>query len=123
MLSSTTLTFSRANHNSHQRDQVRQKKLGKALEWDQDKPALDEDGNLLFGFTLISPDALPAGQRYYANYNRRGRGNNLEGRGKGRYTRGRHHGSFASKQIQQVPPPSADDQTHWPTLPSVKSDQ
>ena len=29
---------------SLQREEARQKKLGKSLEWDQDKPTLDEDG-------------------------------------------------------------------------------
>ena len=30
---------------SLQREEARQKKLGKALEWDQDKPPVDEDGS------------------------------------------------------------------------------
>jgi hypothetical protein len=29
---------------SSQRDEARQKKLGRVLEWDQDKPTLEEDG-------------------------------------------------------------------------------
>jgi hypothetical protein len=33
---------------SRQRDEVRQRKLGKTLEWDQDKPTLDEDGQDFF---------------------------------------------------------------------------
>jgi len=43
MLSSES-SFSHLANRSLQRDEVRQKKLGKALEWDQDKPTLDEDG-------------------------------------------------------------------------------
>jgi len=35
---------SNLRYNSKQREETRQRKLGKSLEWDQDKPTLDEDG-------------------------------------------------------------------------------
>lgn len=41
---SSESSFQHLTNFSLQRDEVRQKKLGKALEWDQDKPALDDDG-------------------------------------------------------------------------------
>jgi hypothetical protein len=106
--------------NSTQRDEARQRKLGKALEWDQDKPTLESDGNyhaLRVNFT----DALPNDDRYYNNYNRRGQGGNFEdgrrGRGRGRYGR---RGDFqpANRQTQPPPPPT-DETDSWPALPAV----
>ena len=107
---------------SHQRDEVRQKKLGKTLEWDQDKPTLDEDGQDFFDL-VNCVDALPAEQRYYNNDTRRGRGNyEGRGRGRGRYggTRGRGGSSYGESADQQTPP-STDDQNLWPTLPPATS--
>ncbi len=44
MLSSLTFNWVVLILYSRQRDEVRQNKMGKVLEWDQDKPTLDADG-------------------------------------------------------------------------------
>ena len=111
---------------SLERDEVRQKKLGRTLEWDQDKPTLDADGSCSPRIELIT-DALPRNQRYYVNYSRRGRGNNFEGRGRvGRFRpgtpRGHDRGSYADRQNQQHPS-SIDDQAYWPALPTTRDDE
>jgi len=97
-----------------QRDEVRQKKLGKALEWDQDKPTLDED------------DALPTGQRFYHNYSRHGRDSNIDGGrrgGRDRYggSRGRGTAFGVNQGSQPKGLPATDNVESWPALPAPDS--
>lgn len=39
------MTMDQVLTGSHQREEIRRKKLGKALEWDLDKPAPEDDGS------------------------------------------------------------------------------
>jgi hypothetical protein len=108
---------------SRQRDEARQKKLGKGLEWDQDKPTLDVDGKAFCNIRVNYVDALPADQRYYNNYTRRGRGFEGGSRGpRGRYggTRGRGGANYSEGPDQQTAP-ATNDQDPWPALPSATS--
>jgi len=41
------MTMDQVLTDSNQREEIRRKKLGKALEWDLDKPAPEDDGNLV----------------------------------------------------------------------------
>jgi hypothetical protein len=68
---------------------------------------------------LTPLDALPAGQHYYANYNRRGRKNPYGRRGR---SRGRGWSMHDDRQSQQSPTGSEGPEL-WPALPSTVSSE